>query len=134
MLAHTGPFYGVDFDGARPSLAAEVLRGFPNLSLILTECGGRPYFQEAIALAEDYPQVAFHCTGGVAGNPGPDDPNNQELVGLFRSIGTHRVMFGSDWPFRNPLQDIQRLQGLPPVNEEKRAILFDNARLILKLS
>ena len=134
VLAHTGPFMGIDGgDGVRPGLAAEVLTAFPKLTLILAHCGGRPYFQEAIALAREFPQVTFDCTTIVAGNPGPQDLSDEELAGLFRDFGTHRVMFGSDWPWRDPVLDIQRLRNLPLGEDEKAAILSGNAWRVLKL-
>lgn len=135
ILAHTGPFPGIaDFEGARPGLAAEALRAFPRLTLILAHCGGQPYFQEAVALAAEFPQVTFDCTGLVAGDPDPGDPSDEELVGLFRRLGTHRVMFGSDWPWRDPVPDIQRLERLSLTEQEKRGMLAGNAKRVLRLA
>ncbi len=133
VLAHTGPFQGLGAEETRPGFAAEVLRDFPRLKMILAHCGGRPYYQEAIELAKMFPQVTFDCCGVVTGNSDPEELSDEDLVGLFRSLGTHRVMFGSDWPWQDPVQDIQRLQRLPLTDDEKVAILSGNAQRMLEL-
>lgn len=133
MVIHTGPFEGLGGENARPSLFAEVARDFPRLVAVLAHCGGRPYFQEAIALAQQFPNVCFDCCGIVAGGPGPHDPPDEEIVALFRRLGVERVTFGSDWCFRDPIPDIQRVDGLSLTPQEKRLLLRENALRVLKL-
>jgi predicted TIM-barrel fold metal-dependent hydrolase len=42
-------------------------------------------------------------------------------------------MFGSDFPWFNPEWDLKRFLGLPFTEEEKKAILAENAERILNL-
>jgi predicted TIM-barrel fold metal-dependent hydrolase len=133
ILAHSGPFQGAG-EGAKPDEARDVLGEFPRLNLILAHCGGRPHFEEAIKVANDFPQLAFDCCGLVTGNPEPNDPSDADLVRLFRAIGTDRVMFGTDWPFRDPIPDVHRVLNLPLDDDEKEQILSRNAIRILNLN
>jgi predicted TIM-barrel fold metal-dependent hydrolase len=42
-------------------------------------------------------------------------------------------MFGSDYPWFDPVADAERIRRLPLTDAEKRAILHDNASRILGL-
>ena len=42
-------------------------------------------------------------------------------------------MFGSDYPWFDPLLDSQRIQRLPLSHAEQRTVLYDNAQRILRL-
>ena len=55
------------------------------------------------------------------------------MVALFRRFGTRRVAFRSDWCFRDPRPDVERLERLPLRPEERRAILHDTAARVLGL-
>ena len=133
IIAHSGPFQGGSSEFVRPGLGADVLRDFPKLTVVLAHGGGWPYFQESIQLTKEFPSIAFDCCGVAKGRPGPDDLSDDELVALFRELGVHRITYGSDWPFRDPIPDIERILSLPMSEEEKRMILGENARRMLKL-
>ena len=132
VLSHCGPFEGVEFEPSRPKSFAEVAGDFPSLTLVLAHCGGQPFYDEAAELAVRHANVYFDCTG-VADGSGRSSLADEELAGLFRTLGVDRVMFGSDWAFRDPLPDIRRIEGLPMSPEDKRLVLADNARRILKV-
>ncbi|MBI2886951.1 MAG: amidohydrolase [Chloroflexi bacterium] len=132
VLSHCGPFEGIEFDASRPKLFEEAARDFPNLTLVLAHCGGQPYYDEAVELAQRCPNVYFDCTGVVDGS-GRRATSDQEIVALFRRIGLERIMFGSDWAFRDPMPDVHRVERLPLSTEEKRMVLAENARRVLGL-
>lgn len=132
VLTHTGPFAGTDGSHAHPGMAADVLGDFPNLKLILAHMGGRTHHTEAAQLAEQFPQLLFDCCGllRTTGDGASDD----ELMGLFRDFGAHRILFGSDWASGDAAADIARLRELPLSDDEKRQILRDNAAALLGIS
>ena len=132
ILSHAGPFMGTDGSHAHPSMATEVLGAFPNLKLVLAHLGGRPFFKEAIQIANAFPQLLFDCCGVV--RPGPEGLSDEGLVGMFRELGVHRVLYGSDWASGDVAPDIQRLMALPLSDEEKRMILQRNAEALLEVS
>ena len=75
----------------------------------------------------------FDCCGVVTGSRGPNDLDDQELANLFHRLGADRIAFGSDWCFRDPRPDIERVLRLPLTNDEKRGILRGNAARWLQL-
>lgn len=130
ILAHSGPFFGAG-EGARPNEAREVFADFPGTNMILAHCGGQPHFEEAVEVARDIPQLNFDCCGLVSGSPRPEDVDDETLVKLFRDLGTDRVLFGTDWPFRDPIPDVQRVLNMPLTDAEKEGILSKNALRVL---
>jgi predicted TIM-barrel fold metal-dependent hydrolase len=132
ILTHTGPFAGTDGSHAHASMAADVLRAFPNLKLILAHLGGKPYHREAVQIANAFPQLLFDCGGGV--RPDEGEMSDDELVGLFRELGVHRVLYGSDWASGDAAPDIERLMTMSLSDDEKRMILHGNAEALLETS
>lgn len=133
MLIHTGSFEGQSGERARPGLFVEAAQKFPHLIVIMAHCGGKEYFREAVGMAGEYRNLFFDCCGIVPGQPDRDDLSNDDLAGLFKAIGTDRIMFGSDWCFRDPLPDIQRIERLGLSKDEMRHILRENAVTVLQL-
>lgn len=121
VLTHMGPFGDISGEYAHPSLFAEVAAAFPRLRAVLAHCGGREGRAAAVALTRERPNITFDCCGVGAGL------SDEELVGLFRELGIERIAFGSDWCFRDPRPDIERILTLPLEPWEQRAILRDNA-------
>jgi hypothetical protein len=54
-------------------------------------------------------------------------------MAMIRRVGPDRVLFGSDWPWHNPVKDAARIDGLPLSAEEKRLIFCENALRVLGL-
>ena len=132
VLTHTGAFRGTDGSHAHPAMAADVLRAFPNLKFILAHLGGGIYQKEALEVAGAFPKVLFDCCGSVRRREG--GLADEDLVGLLRRFGVHRILFGSDWATGDPVPDVERVSLLPMSDEEKRAILRGNAEALLELS
>ncbi|MDH4265780.1 MAG: amidohydrolase, partial [Deltaproteobacteria bacterium] len=51
-----------------------------------------------------------------------------EAAALIRKLGVHRVLFGSDWPWFDPMAALEQMVGLDLTNEEKESILGKNAQ------
>jgi hypothetical protein len=58
---------------------------------------------------------------------------NKEAVEMIRTIGANRVMFGTDYPWIDPVSNIERICGLALTEEEKQKILGGNAARLLGL-
>ncbi|MBI2170883.1 MAG: amidohydrolase family protein [Chloroflexi bacterium] len=131
ILTHTGAFRGTDGSHAHPAMAADLVRAFPNLKLILAHLGGGIYQKEALQVADAFPQLLFDCCGSV--RPREGGLSDGELVALFRRIGIHRILYGSDWASGDPAPDLERISRLPMSEEEKRMLLRGNAESLLEL-
>ena len=133
IISHSGAFmYDPKNDFAHPRYFADVLAAFPKLTLVLAHAGWGAH-ATAIELARTYPNAFFDCCAIVNGTEPSPPMSDEEAVNLLRALGCDRVMFGSDYPWFDPLLDSQRLQRLPLTDAEKRSILHDNARRILGL-
>ncbi len=120
-------------DYARPSHFEPLLRSFPKLTVILAHMGNG-YLEESVALAGRYGQVYFDISGIISfiGSQGGFS-SDAHAVELIRKIGVTRVLFGSDWPWCDPLLAKERFDRLALTYEEKQSILGKNAAKIFGL-
>lgn len=117
---------------AQPRLFDDFLPRFPHLVAILAHLG-RDFWDETLYLASKYPTLYFDCCGVLAEEPGVEGLTAEEAFRLFRRFGPERILFGSDWPFRDPNPSIRIIQSLDLREEEKRMVLGGNALRLLGL-
>ena len=119
-----------------PERFAPVLEAFPRLTLILAHLGAA-WWDERIELANKFPNVYFDTSQGFTA---PDDISfhphrglaEVDTVRVMRKIGVDRIMFGTDFPGIPFLPQLEQILRLPLTDEEKRMILSDNAKRILR--
>jgi uncharacterized protein len=132
VLAHSGPGHRASAS-ARPSDFAAVARHFSQLRLVLAHLGGAAY-QETVAFASDFPQVAFDVSEIIEWVGAPNAPSQAELSALITTIGADRVMMGSDYPWYDPVGSAEKVDALPGFGtEERRALLGGTAVRVLGL-
>lgn len=117
---------GDDDDRAAPQRVARVLERFAGLRVVASHTGGWRMWDlvERHLLGRD---VLFELSYTLAFLP------PQRAAELFRRHGAGRVMFGSDWPWADPADDLRRLASLPLTAEEKEAIRWRNAAALLRM-
>ena len=94
---------------------------------------GVGYEDEAIALARDYSNLLFDCSA-IIGSITPDGGvTGERLTAIIKEIGVERVMFGSDFPWYDPADSVERLFRLDFSEEEKRLLFAENAIRIYRL-
>ena len=109
----------------RPGYFRHVLRRHPNLALILAHLGDG-YESEVGQLVREYPNVYTDTSLRLSGVMTRGRPSPGAVVEMLRSIGTEKVLFGSNYPFANPAGYAATLQQLPLSAEESRAIGWEN--------
>lgn len=119
-------------DHAAPRHFPEVLSAFPRLTVVLAHLGWGD-FAACADLARAFPNVYFDTCGVINGTEPSPALSDEEAAAALRQVGTERVMFGSDYPWFDPVLDAQRIGRLPLSEVEKRAILYENAQRILAL-
>ena len=119
------------YDG-RAEHFGELLASFPRLTVVMAHLAFGD-FAACAELARAHQNVFFDCCFVINGVDRPPAVSDEEAVAAFRQIGTDRVMFGSDFPWFDPVADAERIRRLPLTDTEKRAILHDNAARILSL-
>ncbi len=122
---------------SQPKYYSEVLDNYPKLRLVLCHLGSG-YFDQSVAMAKKYPNLYFDCSevispqahwGGLPSNAEGD----AKLASVIRQIGVERVMYGSDYPFFDFREGIDRILRLDLSDADKRMILGENAIRIYKL-
>jgi hypothetical protein len=120
-------------DYARPANFEPVMQSFPKLVIILAHLG-KGFLEESVALARKYGNVYFDTSAILSGGEIRSGfASGGDAVKLIRTIGVSRVLFGSDWPWFDPLLAIRQIEGLDLSEEEKRMILGRNAAKVFGL-
>lgn len=122
----------------RPGLFRDMLRGFPSLIVVMAHLASA-YWDERVRLAQEFPNVMFDTSGGFSthdklGRGGRQALCEEDAVRVIREIGAERIMFGSDGPVYDPIEQLIQIARLPLQESERRAILADNAKRIFDLS
>jgi hypothetical protein len=124
-------------DYAEPKNWARVAEAFPRLTIILAHLGSA-WWDERVELAQKYPNIYFDTSQGFsAPDRIPYTPHRglaeEDAVRIFRKIGVDRIMFGTDFPAIAPQPQLEQILRLPLTSEEKRMILAENAKRILRI-
>lgn len=119
-------------DYARPARFAGIAEAFPRLTIVLAHIG-LGWQEEAVALAQRFPNVYFDSCLAITGTWEPPPLSDDESVSLLRQVGVDRVMFASDWPLCVPLKERRRVEGLALDDTERRLLFHENAERILRI-
>ena len=107
-----------------PFDVAGLARRHPKARIIMAHLNGVGY--RGIEAVVDVPNVVVDTSGG--------DPESGMVEAAVRRLGAHRVVYGSDAPIRHFGVTMNKVLGADIPDTAKRAILWDNAMGILKLS
>jgi uncharacterized protein len=109
-----------------------LLKAFPDLTVVLGHMGFGDW-ETCVAIAADFPNAMFDCCFVINGTDPSPATSDEEAAAAFRKVGIDRVMFGSDYPWFDPALDAARIERIPLTDEEKRAVLYENAARIFGL-
>lgn len=133
LIAHCGLFPNPrNKEFAQPGHFEDVAINFPKLKLGLAHLGNG-FWEETRTLAQKYSNLFFDCSVAITPREGHPSLKTDELVEFMRFIGVQRIIFGSDFPFFDPVDCVRKLEELPLTVEEKRLIFSENAKRILEL-
>lgn len=116
-----------------PDRWLSVLEDFPGLRLILAHLGNG-YWEQTIELAKKYKHVLFDTAVAISYIDSDTTLDDNEAVEMIRTIGADRILFGSDYPWINPLGDIERIKGLKISPNDRDKILGGNAASLFNLT
>ena len=129
-------------DSAMPERISRALDMAGNVRVILAHMGGWKCWDEALRLFTGregvYVDSAFSLgefvPNGDGYYSGGDDCmmlGADEFVGMVRAFGSERVLFGTDSPWASQSESVKAFLSLPLTDEEKSAMLYNNASKIL---
>ncbi len=123
VLIHAGD---ENFDNSSPRRIARVLERFPELTLVAAHLGGHKQWEESRKYLVG--RNLYFDTSSALWFMEP-----QEAVTLMRDHGTHRIVFGTDYPIVNHQMELEVFDQLPLTAREREDILYNNAARLLKL-
>lgn len=144
VLIHSGWDVGVpNRSDALPYKIRKAMDAVGEVKLIAAHMAGWKCWDQAIELLSDtgiYLDTAFSLGKMV---PAPDrhpwQKNDLQLLSesefcdIVHIFGTDRILFGTDSPWADPLQEVRKIRALPLGKDELNAICGENARRLLKL-
>lgn len=125
ILMHTGDHR---FDFSNPNRMAPVLDRYPGLTVIGAHFGGWSVWEEAVSRLPRYPRFFVDCSSTFYAMP-PE--RARELIAAF---GADRVLFGTDYPMWLPDLELARFFAIDLTEEEREAILFENAARLFDIA
>ncbi len=137
VVAHTGPELAFpDTEYSAPSKVRQMLLDLKGLKFVGAHMGGCTTYEECM---EHYADL--DCMMDVAcllPATGPlaiyfDMMSDEDVVRCVRELGVERFVFGSDIPWFSQVQMRAAFDRLPLTEEERAAILGDNAQKLLGL-
>ena len=125
VLLHTGD---IRYDFSNPNRLAPVLRRFPGLTVIGGHFAGRDMYVQAADRLHSFPNLCADCSSAF------DSMDAQEARYCIRTFGTHRLMFGTDYPMMTPGEDLEFLDSYDLGPQAMEDILWKNAVKIYHLT
>ncbi len=122
LLVHCGD---KRFDFSHPRRLKKVIENFPRLQVIAAHLGGWSLFDEAFALLRD-----TNCFLDISSTMMFLPPEQVEYY--IHGYGSDRILFGTDYPLWNPVQETASFARLRLTSEEFEKIAYQNALQILK--
>ena len=103
-----------------PGALAALVARVPGLILIAAHLGGFRQWDEVEACLAGTP-VYLDLSFALGELP------DEQVLRIVRKHGVHRVLYGTDAPWRNPCTYLQRFHALPFGERERRWMLWENA-------
>lgn len=107
---------------SQPERYVKVLRSFPRLTIVLPHLGGYMTWNK-LDLTLEYPNVIYD-TAYLPGNIEDD-----LFLKLVEKIGINRIVFGTDFPFRDHAEEVASLKRL--LGSDSKKLFFANPKKLL---
>jgi predicted TIM-barrel fold metal-dependent hydrolase len=127
---HAGEDLGRPHEEAHttPERLARVLNLFPKLKVVAAHFGGLNMLE----------QVKRHLLGknlyfDTVWTPGFAGLDEKEMALFIQKHGSHKVLFGTDFPIYNTKEQLEWVSSLPLSSEDRELIFYKNAKRLLGL-
>ena len=124
MLIHMGD---ENVDSSSPLRLARILDRFPKLTVIAAHLGGYRMWDESLEYLVGR-DLYMDTSSSLA------YLNGSKAVELMRQHGTDKILYGTDFPMWGHQEELDRFLALDLTENERKAILYDNAAKLLGLA
>ncbi len=121
LLLHTGD---KRYDNSNPDRLLPILEIYQNMTVIGAHFGGYSIWEEATERLHGIPNLYVDCSSTMFAL------DDETVVRMIRTYGAERVLFGTDYPMWSPAAELRHFMRLDLTEEERRAILHENARRV----
>ena len=113
---------------AMPAHLPEIMDSFPDLKVIAAHFGGMCAWEEVYHYIAGHKRIWLD-TAYTAGYLSPES-----MSGIIKKHGAERVLFASDCPWHDPIEEIRLIDSLPVSDKEKDMIFYQNAAEFLGIN
>lgn len=121
LMIHTGhpPF-------SLPWSVAQLAELYPDVKMVMVHMGhgNGIYIQAAIDLAKKYDNLYLETSGM---------PMHTKIKEAYETVGSDRVMWGTDMPFHHPTVEAQRTLVSGLEDDQLKDVFYNNVKALLKL-
>lgn len=112
---------------SEPKKLRRVLDMFPRLEVVAAHLGGYKATEEAIECLAGHPNVWYDTSSSLW------HLSSEEASRIIHALGCDRVMFGTDYPVKNPATELALFSRLSLTESQREDILWNNAIRFLHL-
>lgn len=123
LLIHCGDFR-YDFDS--PKRILRLKKRLPELKIVCAHLGGWSVWDDAVSMLSDNGLLFDLSSSLYALAPA-------RAAEIIRRFGTDSVLYGTDYPMWDPVEELARFDRLDLTESERADILWNNASRLLKL-
>ena len=116
-----------DIIRATPERFAVIAKAFPNLQIVAAHLGADRLWDDVEKyLAGKFDNV-YLDTAVIA-----DDISDEQALRIIKTHGADRILFGSDVPWDNPLDEVNLINRIDLSDEERELIFYKNAEKLIE--
>ncbi len=124
VLIHTGDSR---YDYSNPNRMMPILDIYENLTVIGAHFGGWSVWEEATNVLSKYKNFYVDCSSSLyAMTP-------QKAKELIMAYGTHKVLFGTDYPMWKPEEELEKFLKIDLTEQQREDILYNNTAKLFNI-
>ena len=124
---HIGDKTTPDKNPSCPYKLASILRQFPGIRVIAAHFGGYRMWSHALEVfAVNKFENLWFDTSSTTPFASPELAHK-----LLNAFPRERILFGTDWPLYDPVEELQRLQSLGGLSDSEMEVIMSNASALL---
>lgn len=113
------------YDNSNPNRIVPIMEIYTDLVMIGAHFGGYSVWEDAVPKLSKYKNFYIDTSSSLF------EVTPKKAREYIDAYGVERVMFGTDYPMWKPKEELERFMQIPLSEEERKAILYDNAAKLI---